>query len=60
MKIKELSDIERLKLSLEYSISKEHKESLMKRLRIDNTKVDENKNDIENNNYKQIEQVGFL
>lgn len=32
MEIKELSDIERLKLSLEYSTSEKHKKSLLKRI----------------------------
>lgn len=30
--VKELSDIERLKLSLEYSTSEKHKKSLLKRI----------------------------
>ncbi|SMC17288.1 hypothetical protein SAMN02745134_00282 [Clostridium acidisoli DSM 12555] len=32
MKIKELTEIERLELSLKYSVSEKHKESLIKRI----------------------------
>lgn len=32
MLVKELSDLERLKLALEYSVSEKHKKSLLKRI----------------------------
>lgn len=60
LEIKELSDLERLKLSLEYSISKKHRESLIARIGIDRTEVNENKDDVVNNNSTQMEQVGFF
>jgi hypothetical protein len=60
LKIKELSDIERLKLSLEYSISDKHRESLRKRIGTDATGEHENKNKVVIKDLSKIGQIGFF
>lgn len=65
MAIKELSDLERLKLSLEYSISEKHKKSLLKRIENYGTKDNKDKDkedkvDVVEDNSEEIGQVRFF